>query len=1029
MSKHTLQSFIAILFIVSGVTGLVYQILWFKYLSLFLGNTTYAQTMVLSAFMGGLAIGSAVWGRKADKISRPLFLYGWLEFGIGVYCLLYPMLIRYVKEIFIQSVTLFALQSDSAAVLGLKLVVSLLTVLPPTILMGGTLPVLVKTVSETVEESGRNVALLYSLNSFGAVVGSVLCGFFFIHLLGLSTTMVAGACINLLIGFAAFLLSRKVTVAAEKISTPSLYGPKIFSQSEITAAIAVAGISGIAAMIYEVTWVRLLIPVFGSSTSSFSLMLIAFISGITIGSWVVSKVMHRIHNLFSFLSICQFGIAFGLCASLPLYGRIPYIFWHLSTLLAKTEAVYPIFLSLECFFCFLIMVIPTVFLGMTLPIASRIATRDAATLGSSVGNVFSVNTVGTVVGSLTAGLILIPTVGVRHAIEVGISLNLAAAMIVLLMDKSRKMFAKGVMVGITLAVAAVYLSVASDWNQLLMFSGVFRHVSERQAPPRSFEEFASGFGDKKDLYYKEGATATVAVVEAEVQGIRQKILLINGKSDASSVGDLSTQVLLGQLPMMFHPHVNSALVIGLGSGVTVGSILSHPVQSVDCVEISPEVIEASKYFASANNNALNDPRVAVHTEDALAYLKLTPKKYDVIVSEPSNPWIAGIGNLYTTEFFRACKNKLNSGGMMTQWFHIYEIDDDILKLVTRTFCGVFSHVTLWQTMTNDVVFVGTDSSLTIDVKMLGEKFQNEKVKADLGRVLVVDIPSLLSTQILSDGQCREYADFGALNTEDKPFLEYASPRAFFINKGVPEFLTYDERLKFSDNELLLQSYDREYGLTDSAQLNIGMLQSSQWWGNARFAYSVLSEYNKKHPADLKALMRLAEVAEQLDRIDESISYWKILSTQQPNNPSIIAKYAWITFVHHRLIASALSPYNFEESENLLLRCITLTADTVDSYHIILGDIYFGSQKYSEAAQHYLRAAELRKSHDFDPHVTLDALFAKLAKALYYSGNTAEALQFAVQASMWNPASEEIKQLVYKIVMKQTFENRETSSHN
>jgi spermidine synthase/tetratricopeptide (TPR) repeat protein len=675
------------------------------------------------------------------------------------------------------------------------------------------------------------------------------------------------------------------------------------------------------------------------------------------------------------------------------------------------------------------MAIPTVFLGMTLPVASRIATHDAATLGSSVGNVFSVNTVGTVVGSLTAGLILIPAVGVRHAIEVGISLNVAAAMIVLFRDKSRKAFAKAVMVGITLAVAGIYFSVASDWNQLVMLSGVFRHVSERQAPPRSFEEFAAGVGDKKDFYYKEGTTATVAVVEAEVRGIRQKILLINGKADASSVGDLSTQVLLGQLPMMFHPHANSALVIGLGSGVTVGSILSHPVQSVDCVEISPEVVEASKYFASANNNALNDPRVAVHTEDALAYLQLTPKKYDVIVSEPSNPWIAGIGNLYTTEFFHACKNRLNSGGMMTQWFHIYEIDDDILKLVTRTFCGVFSHVTLWQTMSDDVVFVGTDSPLTIDGTMLAEKFQNEKIKADLARVLVVDIPSLLSTQILSDGQCREYADFGAMNTEDKPVLEYASPRAFFINKGVPEFLTYDERLKFSDNELLLHSYDREYGLTDSAQLNIGMRQSSQWWGNARFAYSVLSEYNKKHPADLAALLKLAEITEQLDRFEESISYWKTLSALQPNNPSILSKYAWMAFAYRRPMTSTLSTTNFDESENLLRRCITLTADTVDRYHIILGDIYFESQKYPEAAQQYLRATELRKSYDADPHISLDALFAKLAKALYYSGNTAEALQFAVQASVWNPASEEIKQLVYKIVMKQTALDRKTSSHN
>ncbi len=1028
MSKQTFQSLIAILFIVSGVTGLVYQILWFKYLSLFLGNTTYAQTMVLSAFMGGLAIGSAVWGRKADKISRPLFLYGWLEFGIGAYCLLYPLIIRYVKEIFIQSVISLALHSDGGAVLGLKLVVSLLTVLPPTILMGGTLPVLVKTVSETVEESGKNVAVLYFLNSFGAVVGSILCGFFFIRLLGLSTTISAAACVNLVIGFAAFFLSRKGTPTAEKSSTPSPISPRIFSKSEITAAIAVAGISGIAAMIYEVTWVRLLIPVFGSSTSSFSLMLIAFISGITIGSWVVSKVMHRIQNLFSFLSLCQFGVAFGLCALLPLYGRIPYIFWHLSTLLAKTDTAYPIFLFLECLFCFLIMAIPTVFLGMTLPIASRIATRDAATLGSSVGNVFSVNTIGTVIGSLAAGLILIPAVGVRHAIEVGIFLNAVAATLVLFNDKSRKTLAKAVMVGITFAVAGIYFSVASDWNQLVMLSGVFRHVSERQAPPHSFEEFASGVRDKKDFYYKEGTTATVAVVEAEVRGIRQKILLINGKGDASSVGDLSTQVMLGQLPMMLHPHVNSALVIGLGSGVTVGSILSHPVQSVDCVEISPEVIEASKYFASVNNNALSDPRVAVHTEDALAYLQLTPKKYDVIVSEPSNPWIAGIGNLYTTEFFRACKSRLNNGGMMTQWFHIYEIDDDILKLVMRTFCGVFSHVTLWQTMSDDVVFVGTDSPITVDGTMLGEKFRNEKIRADLARVCVVDIPSLLSTQILSDGQCREYADFGALNTEDKPSLEYASPRAFFINKGVPEFLTYDERLKLSDNNLLLHVYSRECGLTDSAQLNIGMLQSSQWWGNARFAYSALTEYNKKHPSDLQALLRLAEVAEQLDRIDESIWYWKTLSVKQPNNPSILSKYAWITFAYHRPTASTLSAYNFDDSKSLLLRCIALTADTVDRYHIILGDIYFEIQRYPDAAQQYLRAAELRKSYDADPHVSADALFAKLAKALYYSGNNAQALQFAVQASIWNPTNEEIKKLIYQIVMKQSVANRTTSSH-
>ena len=418
MSKQTFQSFIAILFILSGVTGLVYQILWFKYLSLFLGNTTYAQTVVLSAFMAGLAIGSAVWGRKVDKSPRPLVLYGWLELSIGVYCLFYPWIISLVKTIFFETVAMFAFQSDGPAVLGLKLVVSLLTILPPTMLMGGTLPVLVKTVSETVEESGRNVAVLYFLNSFGAVVGSVLCGFFFIRLLGLSATIYGGACVNLIIGCAAFYLSRRTPQRSQAFGTPSADDQRMFSKSETTAAVVVAGISGIAAMIYEVTWVRLLIPVFGSSTFSFSLMLIAFISGITIGSWLVSKLIHRIQDLFSFLWVCQLAVALGLCVSLPLYGRIPYIFWQLSTLLARTDATYPIFLTLECFFCFLIMAVPTIFLGMTLPIASRIATRDTATLGSSIGNVFSINTIGTVIGSLAAGLILIPTVGVRHAIEV-----------------------------------------------------------------------------------------------------------------------------------------------------------------------------------------------------------------------------------------------------------------------------------------------------------------------------------------------------------------------------------------------------------------------------------------------------------------------------------------------------------------------------------------------------------------------------------------------------------------------------------
>ena len=1019
MSKQTLHTLIAILFIISGATGLIYQILWFKYLSLFLGNTTYAQTVVLAAFMGGLAIGSAMWGRRADKLSRPLVLYGMLELGIGIYCLLYPWIISFVKVAFFQTVTSLALPSDSAVVLLLKLFASMITLLPPTILMGGTLPILVKTVSASVEESGRSVAVLYFLNSFGAVIGSILCGFFFIRLLGLSTTMVASAVANLIIGFAAIVLSRKITKPGNTLDGEATTIMRIFTKREIAIAIGVAGISGMAAMIYEVSWVRLLIPVFGSSTSSFSLMLIAFISGITIGSWIVSKELHRIRNLFSFLMLCQFGVAFGLFASLPLYGRIPYVFWHVSTLLTKSQATYPIFLSIEFTLCFLIMIIPTIFMGMTLPIASRIATQSIDKLGASVGNVFSINTFGTVVGSLIAGLILIPSIGIRHAFEAGIVLNLLAGMAILFADTRLKSLARVVTVGVTAGIVLLYFSVASDWNQLVMLSGVFRHVSEKQPPPRSFKQFVSDAGDKKDLYYKEGATATVGVVEAVVSGVRQKILLINGKGDASSIGDLSTQILLGQLPAMFHPNADTVLVIGLGSAVTVGSILTHPVHSVECVEISPEVVEAAHQFSDVNYNALADKRLAVRTEDALAYLHLTQKKYDVIVSEPSNPWIAGIGNLYTSEFFRACKSKLKKGGIMTQWFHIYEIDDDILKLVTRTFCGAFSNVTLWQTAASDIVFMGSDEPLALDLPMLKRKFQEERIKKDLARVHIIDVPTLLSIQNLSDEQCREYADYGSLNTEDLPSLEYASPRAFFINKGVPEFVTYDERPKYSAGRLLLQTYALEHGLTDGEKLGIGMLQASPWWGNASYAYSLLSEYNKKHSGDPTVLLTLAELTEQLGRFEESLAHWKTLVALQPKNPPLLAKYAWLKFSYDRPAASMLTRDNSQESENLLLRCIALTADTVDRYHIILGDIYFENQKYEDAAREYLRSAELRKTHASDPHFSLELLFAKIAKALYYSGRNDQALGYAAESSLLDPENNEVAQLIYRIAMRQS----------
>lgn len=365
MKKENLYAVVGILFVISGALGLIYQIVWFKYLSLFLGNTTYAQTIVLATFMGGLAIGASWWGRSSDKSKQPLSLYAWLELGVGVYCLLYPSFLSFLKGTFVSVVQSLALPSDSASVLALKLIVSLISLLLPTILMGGSLPILVRFISERVEESGRNTAILYFLNSLGAVGGFFLAGFFLIRLLGLSTTIYVAATANILIGFAAWTLGRRSVHGASTRSEAQQSESAHFTQRQAFLAFLTAGVSGLAAMMYEVAWVRLLIPVLGSSIYSFSLMLVSFISGITIGSIIVWSVIERVKDLFRLLAYCQLGVVLSLLVTLPQYGRVPFYFWHVAFLFNRSETAYPIFLAKEFVFTFLVMVVPTIFLGMT----------------------------------------------------------------------------------------------------------------------------------------------------------------------------------------------------------------------------------------------------------------------------------------------------------------------------------------------------------------------------------------------------------------------------------------------------------------------------------------------------------------------------------------------------------------------------------------------------------------------------------------------------------------------------------------
>lgn len=1019
ISKENFHGIIALLFIVSGAAGLMYQVVWFKYLSLFLGNTTYAQTVVLATFMGGLAIGASLWGRRADTSKQPLRIYALLEIAIGVYCLLYPQLLNVFKNVFISVVHSFNLPSDSMEVLLLKLVVSLCTLLFPTILMGGTLPVLVKFISDRIEDAGKNVATLYFLNSFGAVGGSLLAGFFFVPLAGLQATTYSAAVTNILIGLAALLLMRLRFEQTQEVSGAEEQVVIEFTPAEITIAVAVAGLSGLASMIYEVAWVRLLIPVLGSSTYSYTLMLVAFIAGITIGSWIVSLRIKKIKNLFGFLAVCQLGVGLTLALTLPLYGRIPYYFWHIANSLTRSETTYPVYLTIQFLVGFFIMVVPTVFLGMTLPVVSRIAARSMSVLGKSVGNVFSINTLGTVIGSLAAGLILIPTIGVRHTIEIAMLLNIALGLTVLFFDRNSVFTKKAITIGITGLLLALFFITSFDWNQSVLLSGVFRNISRNRAPPKSYQEFYKGMKSTKVLYYKEGTTATVGVVEGQGAESSQTVLLINGKADASSETDLPTQVLLGQLPMMFHPQADTVLVIGLGSGVTVGSILTHPVKLVQTIEISPEVIDASRYFDHVNHRPLQDPRTQLYVDDALAFLKLSNVHYDVIVSEPSNPWIAGIGSLYTTEFFNECKQKLRRNGMMVQWFHSYEVDDETFKMVVRSFQSAFPHVTLWQSLVADVVLIGSNEALSLDYQQLQAKINMPAIKEDLRRILVKDIPTLLSLQMLSEQAVANYGDVGPLNTENLPLLEYWAPRAFFVNKGVTGLNRYDERTSFGGTTILLKQWLGEHKFSDEDIFNIGVFHSGKLRGNAIVAYSMLSAHLKEYPNDVRALKALLDVAERMSKMDQALDIRKRLVALTPDDPELLQSYAWSKFQAERGTISSLLSFNVDESIMMLEKAIKITADTVAFYRLTLGDVYYNIGRYDFAADQYSQVLKMQKKYRNDGRVRQDNLLYHLAKSLHHLGQDDRAIGYALQSSMINPDNEDAKDLFYTIWMKGT----------
>jgi spermidine synthase len=763
----------SLLFFFSGATGLLYEVLWFKHLALLFGKTALAQTIVLATFLGGLALGNSWLGKRADRSRNPLRLYAHLELGIAVLAPLTPALIAAISSIYFSLVTSGASVAFSSLV---RTMASVAALLLPTMLMGGTLPALSRYAAAGSERTQESVSWFYSVNSAGAVLGCLAAGFIMIPTWGLdlSVSLTAGA--NLLIGVVALLVARSSgdSPAPAKVE-PCVPAP---AQKTLILILAVVFLGGWASLAFEVAWIRLLSMVMGSSTYSFSIMLSAFIAGLSLGSYLVSRGVCRRWNPGLALAFAEAGVSLSILLTLPLYERLPWVFLLLDGVLRHTPANFYIFEGIKFLFSFSLMLLPTCFLGMTLPLAVDAFSGGAHRLGRDVGGVFSWNALGNVLGAITAGLWLLPALGIQRLIEAGVAVDLVLASALVWTFARWGRGQKAAALGACWLTLAGIFVLSPAWDQALMTSGGFRSIPGRHYP--SYQRYRADWKSLRVRYYKDDAETTVAVLESPNPAIGL-VLKLNGKVDATSSGDMPNQLLMGHIPLLLKPDAKDALLVGLGSGVTAGSALRHPLERLDVVEISGGVADAAKLFKDYNYDALSDPRLALHIEDAHAFIHNSSRSYDLIMSEPSNAWVAGIGDLFSAEFYREAKARLKDGGLMAQWLHLYEMNDATVQVVLHTFASEFQDLTLWETTPgNDIIIVGSKGPLKVDFKTMEKRFGLKPVRTDLARIGIEDLPDLLSLQVAAGAPLAKQFESGQLNEEKFPILEYQAPKTYFL---------------------------------------------------------------------------------------------------------------------------------------------------------------------------------------------------------------------------------------------------------
>jgi spermidine synthase len=788
-------------FFISGFTGLIYEILWTKLIVKVIGSAPFSVSIVLTVFMGGLGLGSYLAGKKIDKIRSPLTLvqiYGGLELIIAVYGLLFPLLL-------IQSKPLFSLLYNQ--VYSYFWMYNLITffgcfilLIIPVTCMGATLPVLCRFFITNVDRTGTNIGRLYGLNTIGAALGSLICGFWLIDLLGVRGALLTAVFLNSSIGAVCLIFARNNRLikgrehADDEIKNPCpspVSGERSFlyegEKQSVILALVIFAISGFSAMAYEVIWIKLLGIIIGPTTYSFTIVLVTFITCLALGSLFFGRLADRVKDCIYLLLLTQIFAAISALLLSQLMGNSQIFF---SKLIFHFKDSFTILQIVKGTVLFVFMFIPTFCLGATFPLVGKICTRSLENAGRTIGSAYAINTIGAVLGSFSAGFILIPILGKENSIRFVSVIQLFVPLIAsILFFKSGIGNEKKWIPLFVFSLTGLFLiTIYPNWDRRMLSTGKYHRSLNLDKKNIGWME-ALFFGtqkmsseEKNELVYFGdgiGGFTTVMKSEPDIFGERIYSLYNSGKADASSSQrDMFTQVLLAHFPMLFHPDAKDVLVLGLASGITSGEILHYPVDRLDTIEINQQVIDASNFFIPWNNNLLKNPKTNLIIQDGRAHLELSDQLYDVIISEPSNPWMAGLASLFTQEFMELAKNRLKKKGIYVQWLHSYQMDWPTFQLVGRTFSKVFPNSLVASTHPREIgpdfLLVGFADDYNLNPEIAKKNFQY----AGKSTNMKFCDSSLIYHHILSEDLSKLF-DSGNVNTDNFPLLEYSAPKLLY----------------------------------------------------------------------------------------------------------------------------------------------------------------------------------------------------------------------------------------------------------